>query len=321
MAGVETLRFVSDLDGLQFADSEGGRTETTVEVCRDGKWKHGRYGDITVTPQMRQSFARNFEANVRKVGELPIDYDHQDGPAAAWIFGLRNEGERLLADVWLTPSGAERVRSGEYRKFSPEWHPDWEDPESGKRHGPTLFGGAFTNKPFFRGMAAVECSEGAGNETETEEVQMAEPETGVITADEASQLREQLQASERRLTAIETENAVLRAAEERRGVEGTLASLRFNERQVLAPASRTALTDALLAVPREQREAVIAAVQGLQFAELGERGFSGAEDATDGETLSASEEERLKKMAEGAKLPVEEVRRQFLEVRRSRRTG
>lgn len=36
MAGVETLQFVSDLDGLTFADGDGGRTESTVEVYRDG---------------------------------------------------------------------------------------------------------------------------------------------------------------------------------------------------------------------------------------------------------------------------------------------
>ena len=49
------------------------------------------------------------------------------------------------------------------------------------------------------------------------------------------------------------------------------------------------------------------------------RAEPGNEEPADGETLTAAEEERVREMAERAKLPVEAVRRQFLDVRRSRR--
>ncbi|MCC2670333.1 MAG: hypothetical protein K0Q72_2804 [Armatimonadetes bacterium] len=263
-----TLAFVTDLGGLRFEEAAAGAVR--IEVCRDGEWQHAQYGEIRVTPELRASFAANFRRNVREVGDLPLDYDHEAGPAPGWITGLVNEGPSLYAEVRLTPGGQRKVREGEYRFFSPEWHPDWKNPRTGAAHGPTLFGGALTNKPFFRGMAAIRCSETRSVSEEGREM----PET--LQGREAVDAQ-QFAELQRRLRAVEEENGALRAAEERRGLTQVFAELSFGEggRLTLAPACRGALADALLAVPVEQREAVVAAVRGLAFAELGERGFRG----------------------------------------------
>jgi hypothetical protein len=104
---------------------------------------------------------------------------------------------------------------------------------------------------------------------------------------------------------------------ERRDVEGVLAGLRFHEgRAALAPTSRRGLADAVLALPREARERVLCAVRELRLVELGERGFTAAE--TDAETLTPAEESAVRAMAERNSLRVEEVRRQFVDVKRQR---
>lgn len=321
-----SMAFVVDLAGLQFA--EGAET-VPIQVCKDGKWSHPKFGEIQVDASTRKAFVDNFTGNVRKCGDLPLDYDHQPGPAPGWIVGLRNEGEALFADVKLTPSGTEKVRSGEYRFFSPEWHPDWQDPETGKSYGPTLFGGGLTNRPFFRGMAAINCDEFGGQTPATTPPHpaeegtptMSDPTQGAGTGVEPPAMTAaEVQKLSERLTAVECENAALRAAEERRGVTDAVSALKFSEKRViLAPASKATLVDELMKVPAANREAILGAVKGLQFAELGERGFTPAEEA-DATTLTASEESNLQALAKRNNLKFEDLKANFLTAR-AERTG
>jgi len=314
-----TRCFATDLQGLRFSESQGDIVR--IEVCRDGTWQHQKYGEVKVTPEMRASFIANFNANVRKVGELPLDYDHDHTPAPGWITALESEGNSLYADVRLTPSGRKSIEDGEYRFFSPEWHPDWEDPETGAKHGPTLFGGGLTNKPFFRGMAALQCSEPTGappQETPTpmpENTQTGQDTPAPMTAAEVQQMRD-------RMTAVEAENAGLRAAEDRRGVSLTFSEMAFgeNSRRKLAPTSQTALTDALMAIPSAQRQPVIEAIRSMQFAELGERGFVVGEESTPGANavkFTASEEALMASEAKRRNLTVEQVRTAWTEARQA----
>jgi len=142
--------------------------------------------------------------------------------------------------------------------------------------------------------------------------------SGMDGADLA-RLQEQLRAAEERVTALEASEAVLRAQEARRLVTDTLAGLRFGEHgAVLAPASRGALTEALMPLEAGARSAVLEALRGQQFVVLGERGFAEGEGET---ALTASEEERVRGMAERTGLPFEEVKAQFVEVRRRRGGG
>jgi hypothetical protein len=314
-SGRGDLAFVTDMRGLQFSDAGPVR----IEVCRDGQWDHPKFGKIDVTPEMRQRFKENFDANVRKVGDLPLDYDHERGPAPGWITALSNEGGSLFADVQMTPTGRQKVQDGEYRFFSPEWVKDWKDPETGSSYGPTLFGGGFTNKPFFRGMAAIQCSEPApGGGPLEKPMDISTPPAGTQTATEPAENTQQF--AEQRIQALEMEVATLRATEVRTGLTHTFSELAFGEHKgtKLAPASTQALVDALVVVPEAARKTVIDAISGLQFADLTERGISIPADEA-GETLTAGEEAELKAQAQRNGLKFEELRANFLEVRKSRR--
>jgi len=331
---VGQLAFVTDLRGVVFNDD----TELVpIQVCRDGKWKHSKFGDVEVTEGVRDSFIANYKANVRKVGELPLDYDHELGPAPGWIVDLRKEGDALFADCRMTPSGRDKVRSGEYRFFSPEWSADWEDPETGKKHGPTLFGGALTNRPFFRGMAAINCSEiappaggaasGAQPQGDAWMSTTAQPNGAqTVQMTEEAQRRllaledelKALKANEGRITAIEAENAVLKAKEERREIADAVETMKFSEgKAVLSPASRTALVDQLVKVPAEQRNGILEALKGFQFAELTELGHTGAETAAPG-TLTATEERIVAGLAESMGVKFDEAKAKFIENKKKR---
>lgn len=133
------------------------------------------------------------------------------------------------------------------------------------------------------------------------------------------QMRAQLRQAEERVTALEAREAVLLASECRRQVTDALSAMRFGELEMaLAPASRTALVEALMPLGAEERSAVLEALQGQQFVSLGERGFPTAEGVDGGETLTASEEEHVKAMAQRNGLGFEELKQQYLEVKRRR---
>jgi hypothetical protein len=302
--------FVTELPvgGECYAETPDGRVRVEIEVCRDGRWRHPVHGEIAVTPALREALARNFAADVRR-GPLPVDYDHRAGPAAGWFTGLRCAGQSLLAEVELTERAAARIRRGEYRFFSPEWTLDWVDPESGGRHGPTLLGGALTNRPFFRGLAAIRCRE-TGPDGHEEEA-MAER----VEAAETQRLRERVAA----LEGVEAELSTLRAAEERRVLEEAVAALRFGEGRALAPRSRAALAAALGGVAPGQREPVLAALREAQVVVLGEQGF--AEDEPAGAVLTAGEEAALAQLAGRHGLRVEELRASYVAARGRRGGG
>lgn len=140
------------------------------------------------------------------------------------------------------------------------------------------------------------------------------------TAGDVAELRRQLEEATGRVTALEGREAVLLAAQARREVTDALSAMRFGElEQALTPAARTAFVEALMPLDAAQRTAVVEAVKAQQFVSLGERGFVPAEEAA-GEALSASEEAQIRSLSERNGLAFEEVRAQFLEVRK-RRTG
>jgi hypothetical protein len=305
--------FAVDLHGAVFQDSADGAATASVEVCRDGTWDHPWYGRITIEPGLRAAFLQNFERQVRKSPELPIDYDHMPGPAAGWIVALRNEADRMVADCRWTPEGRRRIRDGEYRYFSPEWDTDYTDAETGVHYGPTLYGGGLTNKPFFKGLEAVRASEPAA--TGRVEKEPIVPNDTKPAADSAptsppGESPQILQLSER-LAALEAENAALRARDTRRALEQTFAEIRISGCR-LAPASRKALCDVAVKCSQEVREELVKALADVQTVELGERGFAEAADSAP--AIPAAVERRLQEQARTTGLSLESLKQSYHEV-------
>lgn len=131
-----------------------------VQIMKTGKWAHPKHGDIEITPTNLVRFKDNFDKKVRGV-DLAMDVAHEpDKGSVAWFKELKIDGDKLMAKVDWTDEGAQLVKSGKYRYFSPEFMFSWTDNETGQQYHDVLFGGALTNRPFLKGMEPVEFAEG-----------------------------------------------------------------------------------------------------------------------------------------------------------------
>lgn len=139
--------------------SEITLAESWIQIMKTGSWKHPQYGPMEITQDDLQKFKENFDNNVRGI-KLFVDVNHDNNHAAVGEFKeLKVEPGKLLAKVDWTAKGADLIKSGEYRYFSPEFAFRYKDPESGKEFQDVLLGGGITNRPFLKGMDPIELSE------------------------------------------------------------------------------------------------------------------------------------------------------------------
>ncbi|MBL8909864.1 MAG: hypothetical protein JNM17_04080 [Archangium sp.] len=114
-------------------------------------------GKITLSKAYLQSFVTNWE----RLGKpsLPVDYWHDDespsSVASGWIEGLELRDDGLYGRIKWTVKAKAKIDADELRFLSPSFSPDAEDPTTGKRMGPTLFGAALLNKPFLFDLPRV----------------------------------------------------------------------------------------------------------------------------------------------------------------------
>lgn len=138
---------------------EGNSVPSKIQLMRVGNFNYDNE-PINLTKDLLLSLKNNFESKVRgyEDGKLPIDYFHEnDKLAAGWIanLSLEAEGTELWGEVQWTPKAEKMLADGELRYVSVEFHFDYQDNESGKKFGPTLFGAGLTNRPFLKGMKPV----------------------------------------------------------------------------------------------------------------------------------------------------------------------
>lgn len=147
---------------IQFAE---GSAPTLIQLFKAGTFHHPKFGTFNITPEVLAQMKKNFDDNVRGIA-LALDFAHEsDKEAAAWFEGLEltENGTQLWARVQWTPKGGEVVQGKAFRYISPDFTFNYKDTETLKEFGPTLLGAGLTNRPFLKGMAPVELSEG-GNE-------------------------------------------------------------------------------------------------------------------------------------------------------------
>ncbi len=144
------------VDLAQFAETSG---ESWIQIMKTGEWQHPKLKQIRITQDDLAQFADNFKRRVRGV-DLAVDVSHNpDAGAVAWFKDVRAEGDKLMAQVDWTPEGANLVKTGKYRYFSPEFMFQWTDPATGQTHKNVLLGGGLTNRPFLKNMEPVAFSE------------------------------------------------------------------------------------------------------------------------------------------------------------------
>ena len=147
-------------DAASFKEAKAGDL-VSIQIMRTGKWNHPNYGPFQVTPNTLQQVVDNFKENVRGQ-DLPIDENHEPNHIALGRIReleLQDNNQKLFASIELTQLGAEKLGRGEYKYFSPEIVRKDTDNETGKPITNLLVGGAFTNRPYFKGMQALKYNE------------------------------------------------------------------------------------------------------------------------------------------------------------------
>lgn len=143
---------------------DAATTPVPVQAFRTGKWDHKLYGNVEITPQTFNNMLDNFEKNVYGQ-DLSINFEHgidatKGLQAAGWVRKVFKAGTDALSySIEFTKEALQEIKDGKWRYFSPEYHSEWTDPETGMVYHDVLVGGALTNAPFFKGMPALNFSE------------------------------------------------------------------------------------------------------------------------------------------------------------------
>jgi hypothetical protein len=128
-----------------------------IEMLRIGEFEHPSYGTLEITEELLSSMVSNFKSDV--LGrEVSFDWNHEAKKASAWLRDTRVEGDLLIGTVELTKAGKESIESKEYGYFSIEFNSEYKDAEDGNDYGPTIMGGALTNRPFISKLRKIEFS-------------------------------------------------------------------------------------------------------------------------------------------------------------------
>jgi len=171
-----------------------------VQILRVGKFNHPKYGAFEITSQTLAEMVQNHKNNVRGL-DLSFDYFHDsDREASAWVRNLElreNETELWATEVEWTPTARKKLFERELRYFSPDFAFKWTDPEKGLTFSNVLFGGALTNRPFVKEMAAIVAHENQEGENMTD-LEKAQKEVADLKAANLK-LSEDMKAVEKKM--------------------------------------------------------------------------------------------------------------------------
>lgn len=145
------VRFLSQAIAL-----EDGAKQTWITLTRTGNFNDPRYGDFSITAEMLQQMAANFDKRV--LGQdVFIDVAHKpnDG-AAAKVLKLSVESGKLRALVEWTPFGVDAVKQRGFTYLSAEYHEQWADNEHKAQHGCVLLGAGLTLRPVVSHLEGVD---------------------------------------------------------------------------------------------------------------------------------------------------------------------
>ncbi|WP_143142499.1 hypothetical protein [Nitrosovibrio sp. Nv17] len=85
-----------------------------------------------------------------------------DAGAAGRILQVKLEGDRLRAQVAWTPYGVEAIRHKGYVYSSIEYHENFQDNETGQRHGAVMMGAGLVTRPVVKRLDPIQLSEDSG---------------------------------------------------------------------------------------------------------------------------------------------------------------
>lgn len=147
---------------IQLAENgeSGGSVDGWTELLREGSYKHPAFGVIPVTKALLLSLKENFDNNVRGI-DVGTDYYHEwDKDASGWIeetdIRVDEQGkDSLFIRVDWTKKARQKLEDRELKYISADFSFNYEDNETGAKHGPTLLGAGLTNRPHIKRMQAL----------------------------------------------------------------------------------------------------------------------------------------------------------------------
>lgn len=179
-----------ELKFSQYADDESkekNKEEMPEECCiefdmlRTGNFMRSSwFGEymIKVTEEMMDSFIKNFNDKVVPTG-VPLDVNHNREDAFGWLKSIRKETRKvkgkeqvyMIGNWSLNKKGQKVIKEEIYKFFSVEFRDNYADHEvlettkdsygndiplgSRTTYGPTLLGGALTNRPFIPNLNSI----------------------------------------------------------------------------------------------------------------------------------------------------------------------
>lgn len=149
--------------GYSFAEITTKDGISEIQILKTGKWKHPTYWEFNITDKDINEFVSNYKNNVRGI-DLAVDINHDpEHKAVGWFKDVYKKGKAAFAKIEWTKEGLDLIKTKTYRYFSPELHFVFQDEETGEKLRNVLVGGGITNRPFFKGMQALQMSEPEAN--------------------------------------------------------------------------------------------------------------------------------------------------------------
>lgn len=140
--------------------SDSTKIPPTIQIMPIGEWDTVPYGKLEITANDCQEMVDNFKKGVRAGDTLPIDVDHDGKEAAGWMTDLYVADDGLWAKVDWTDLGQKLLGEKRYKFFSPEFNPDYIDPQNKKiQLSNVLIAGSLVNRPLFKELKPLMASD------------------------------------------------------------------------------------------------------------------------------------------------------------------
>ncbi len=133
-----------------------GQTESWETLTRIVKFKDDFYGEVDISRAKLNQMVRNFKDNTYG-HDISIDVSHRpDLGGAGFIRELTVEKGKLRSRIEWTQFGIDAVIKRGFRYFSIDYHENYPDPETGKKHGALLRGAGLTTRPRVKRLDPVD---------------------------------------------------------------------------------------------------------------------------------------------------------------------
>lgn len=140
--------------------AEAGTSEVAwVEALVPNTYVHPVFGNVEITKDKLNNFAKNFHDGVRGQ-EIATNYEHgadtaKGNKASGWIKDAKVDGDKLLLGINFTETARDEITKNEWKYFSLEWEDDYTHTVGGSKHKDVIVGGGLTNRPIAKGMKSL----------------------------------------------------------------------------------------------------------------------------------------------------------------------